>query len=80
MKTIMLMLFVFLPALVNAEIWKKPPYQADEGHIKNEMERQEEQIKENDNRSKKHQDTPREEDPDVKMMDEDVKEDEDPSL
>ena len=83
----MKLIFIFLGLLFSmvlwAEIWQKPAYTPDEGHIQEEMERQEERPKQEKEKQKdnKHQDVRKpESNPGFEMIDDEMSEDEESSL
>ena len=83
----MKLLFIFLGLTFSmglwAEIWQKPVYTPDEGHLQEEMERQEERPKQEKEKQKdsKHQDVRKpESSPSFEMIDDEMTEDEESSL
>lgn len=62
-----------------AEIWEKPKYTPDEGHLQEEIERQEERPEQEQKSDKKHQDQTPESNPSFDMVDDEMTEDEEAS-
>lgn len=79
MKLLFLTVGLLVSIGVGAEIWEKPKYTPDEGHIVEEIERQEERPEEE--KEKKHQDvTKPESEQKFEMIDDEMTEDEESSL
>lgn len=79
MKVLFLLVGLLMSIGVGAEIWEKPKYTPDEGHLQEEIERQEERPEQE--KEKKHQDV-RKPDADQKfeIIDDEMTEDEESSL
>lgn len=64
-----------------AEIYEKPEYTPDEGHLQEEIERQEERPAQEKEKSGKHQDVKKPDaNPGFEMIDDEMTEDEESSL
>ena len=63
-----------------AEIWEKPTYTPDEGHLQEEIERQEEKPATEKTKDKNHQDPTPQSNPSFEMIDDEMTEDEEASL
>lgn len=82
MKFLTLLIGLLFSSFVMAEIYEKPPYTPDEGHIQEEIERQEEAPSSEDKMIKegKHQDVKGPaENPSFEMIDDEITEDEESS-
>lgn len=79
MKFLFLLVGLLVSIGVGAEIWEKPKYTPDEGHLQEEIERQEERPEQE--KEKKHQDVKKPEaDQKFEMIDDEMTEDEESSL
>lgn len=79
MKVLFLLVGLLMSIGVGAEIWEKPKYTPDEGHLQEEIERQEERPEQE--KEKKHQDVRRPDaDQKFEIIDDEMTEDEESSL
>lgn len=76
MKKIILFTGMLFSFGLYAEIWEKPKYTPDEGHLQEEIERQEERPEAEKNKDKKHQDETPQSNPGFELTDDEMSEDE----
>lgn len=80
MKILIISLGLVFSSMLAAEVWEKPKYTPDEGHIQQEIEEQEERQESTETQDKKHQDVQdANSHPSFEMIDNETSEDEEAS-